>query len=119
MNLANLISTVTTKNPMALTPYEVLKMATINGAKALGLEDRIGTLESGKEADITILDLDRVNTTPVNNPFSAIVFSADTSNVDTVFCQGRCLLSGGKLKTLDEKEIVKNLKTAVNKVINL
>lgn len=119
MNLANLISTVTTKNPMALTPYEILKMATINGAKALGLEDRIGSLEEGKEADITILDLDRVNTTPVNNPFSAIVFSADTSNVDTVFCQGRCLLKNGKLQTLDEKVIVKNLKTAVDKVINL
>lgn len=118
-NLATLISTVTTKDPMRLTPFETLKMATIDGARALGLENKIGTLEKGKEADITILDLDRVNTTPINDPYSAIVYSADTSNVDTVYCQGRELLSKGKLKTIDEKKAIKEIKKECSRLYSL
>ncbi len=118
-NLATLISTVTTKDPMRLTPFETLKMATIDGARALRLDDKIGTLEAGKEADITILNLDRVNTTPVNDPYSAIVYSADTSNVDTVYCQGRELLSKGKLTTIDEKKAIKEIKKECARLYSL
>ena len=90
--------------PAAAHPYDILEMATINGAKALGLDDRIGTIEKGKEADITLINTRDVNMTPMNDPFSAVVFSADRKNVDTVFCRGRKLLEHGKLLTIDKEE---------------
>ncbi len=119
MNLATLISTVTTKNPMDLTPFDAIKMATIDGAKALGLDHKIGTLEKGKEADITILNLNKINTTPINDPYSAIVYSADTSNVDTVYCQGKLLLSNGQLQTIDEKEALKEINRECTRLYSL
>ncbi|MBO8435477.1 MAG: amidohydrolase family protein, partial [Spirochaetes bacterium] len=80
------------------------------GAKALGLDDRIGTLEAGKEADITLINTADVNVAPVNDPFSAVVFSADRKNVDTVFCRGRKLKENGMLLTLDKDEVIHKTK---------
>ena len=104
MNTAALLQTVANMTPAAAHPYDILEMATINGAKALGLDDRIGTIEKGKEADITLINTRDVNMTPMNDPFSAVVFSADRKNVDTVFCRGRKLLEHGKLLTIDKEE---------------
>lgn len=107
MNLASMISTVSNMDPGAVTPYDIISMATAEGAKALGLDDKIGTIEEGKEADILILDMARINTTPMNDPFSAIVFSADKDNVDTLFCKGCKIIEKGKLLTVCEKEVMK------------
>ncbi len=87
--------------------YDILEMATINGAKALGLDDRIGTIEVGKDADITLINTEDVNTAPVNDPFSAVVFSSDRGNIDTVFSKGRKLLERGRLLTIDEEEVIR------------
>lgn len=106
MNLASMISTVSNMDPGAVTPYDIISMATKDGAEAIGLGNKIGTIEEGKEADILILDMSRINTTPTNDPFSAIVFSADTSNVDTLFCKGKKILENGTILTLDEKEVM-------------
>lgn len=108
MNLASMISTVSTMDPGAVTPYDIISMATAEGAAALGLDDKIGTIEVGKEADILIMDMDRINTTPFNDPFSAIVFSADRSNIDTLFCKGVKILENGNICTVDEKEVIEN-----------
>lgn len=110
MNLASMISTVSNMDPGAMTPYDIISMATKEGAEALGLGDRIGTIECSKEADLLILDMERINTTPQNDPFSAIVFSADKSNVDTVFCKGRKILEKGELIGIDEKEVMAKTK---------
>lgn len=104
MNIAALLQTVTNMTPSAAHPYDILEMATINGARALGLDGRIGTIEKGKEADITLISTRDVNMTPMNDPFSAVVFSADRKNVDTVFCRGRKLLEHGQLLTIDKEE---------------
>ena len=110
MNITALLHTVANMTPSAVKPYDILEMATINGARALGLEDRIGTIECGKEADIVLINTDDVNMTPVNDPFSALIFSADRKNVDTVFCQGRKLLEHGNLLTIDKSEAIAKTK---------
>ena len=102
-----MISTVSTLRVDALTPYKVLEMATLNGAKALRADDKIGTIEPGKDADLAILDMDRVNTCPVNDIFSALVFSLNEGNVSSVYVKGRKLMEDGQLLTINEAEVIR------------
>ncbi len=106
MNAASLLQTITNMTPSATKPYEVLEMATINGARALGLDGKIGTLECGKDADIVLINTEDINMSPLNDPFSAIIFSADRKNVDTVFCKGKKLKEHGNLLTIDKSEAI-------------
>lgn len=108
INSALLLHNLVCTNPNSLKPYNILEMATVNGAKALNMDKRIGTVEVGKEADLLILDLNKTNTAPINNVFSAIVFSASTDNVDTLLSQGIPVLENGRLTTIDEKEAILN-----------
>lgn len=90
-----------------LTPFEMLRCATWGGAKALGREAETGTLEPGKDADLVVWDMDAPATTPMNDPYSALVFSAGRSNVRDVFCRGRALMENGKLTTIDEESAMR------------
>lgn len=108
MNSAALLHNLICTNPSSLKPYNIIEMATSHGAKALNMDKRIGTVEVGKEADLLILDLNKTNTAPINNVFSAIVFSASTDNVDTLLSQGIPVLENGRLTTIDEKEAILN-----------
>ncbi|HEX5707523.1 MAG TPA: 5'-deoxyadenosine deaminase, partial [Pyrinomonadaceae bacterium] len=90
----------------ALPARQVLRMATVGGARALGLADEIGTLETGKRADVTIIDLRRPHLTPHPDPVSTIVYAAQTSDVRTVLVDGRVLLRDGELTTLNESEVL-------------
>ena len=108
MRLAAMLATISTMKPASTTPYEILEMATINGAKALGLADIIGTIEKGKEADLVLIDSRCASMTPLNNIFSAIVFSMPEDALDTVYCRGKLLMEHRELKTLDEKKIIRN-----------
>ena len=83
LNIASLLSKGLNLEPVATTAYETLEMATINGAKALGLEDLIGTLEVGKEADIILIDFNKPHLKPKNNVISSLVYSAFGSDVDS------------------------------------
>jgi cytosine/adenosine deaminase-related metal-dependent hydrolase len=83
------------------TAREVLVWATVDGARANGLEDKVGTLTPGKEADVVLLRTDRLNVTPLNDPATAVVAGMDTSNVDTVIVAGRVMKQGGKLLHVD------------------
>lgn len=96
-----------------LPAYEVLKMATINGAKALGLEKEIGSLEEGKCADIIMLDLNTVVTNPINNLCSQIVYNAKGNNVVTTIINGQILMENRKILH-DEKEIFKKCKNIID-----
>lgn len=109
-NIAALLATVSNMSPSAVPPYDILALGTINAARALGLDDKIGTIEVGKEADITLFNIDDVNTTPFNDPYSGIVFSADRANIDYVFSKGEAVLEKGELTKLDEEEIKYNTK---------
>jgi len=105
MHIASLLSSVNTGHLCNLRPFDMLKMATINGAKALGLDNKIGTLEAGKEADILLLDLNKAHLTPLNDPFSALVYAAQASDVDTLFCQGKMVMQNRKVLGMDQQEI--------------
>ncbi len=80
---------------------EVLGYATVEGARANGLEHKVGTLTPGKQADIIMLRTDRLNVTPMNDPVTAVVVGMDTSNVDTVIIGGRVMKRGGRLEHVD------------------
>jgi len=84
-----------------LSVYEMLAMATINGAKALGVADKVGSLEVGKEADIIAI---RLTTLPVYDPMKTLVY-AGTNKVEYVWVAGQCLIYNQKLLTIDERSI--------------
>jgi atrazine chlorohydrolase/5-methylthioadenosine/S-adenosylhomocysteine deaminase/melamine deaminase len=85
----------------AITAGKVLEMATIDGARAVGLEDRIGSLEPGKKADLVLVDLARANMVPCHSVASALVYQADGTEVDTVVVDGRVLLEGRRASWLE------------------
>ena len=90
----------------ALPAAQALRMATLNGAKALGLEQEIGSLQVGKAADITAVDLGQLQTQPVYHPISQLVYAAGREHVTDVWVAGRHLLKQGQLTSLDEDEIL-------------
>ena len=87
--------------PPLLTSRDVVEFATLQGARANGLEAKVGTLTPGKEADLVLLRTDLPNTLPFNSAYGAIVTAMDTSNVDTVMIAGKVLKRGGKLVGVD------------------
>lgn len=89
----------------AFTAKEILSLATIGGAKALGTDNITGSLEVGKKADIVLIETDSVNMFPVHDPYSAIVYSANPSNVDSVWIDGVQTVSGKKLVHHDLRQI--------------
>jgi len=88
----------------AMPPYKVVEMATMGGARAIHREDELGSLEKGKLADIAIVEVKSPNMVPVYNPYSALVYSANASNVDTVIVNGRVIVRGKELLTYDEEK---------------
>ena len=87
------------------TPRDVLRWATVEGARANGLEHKTGSLTPGKQADIVMLRTDRLNVTPLNDPATAVVVGMDTSNVDTVLISGRLMKQGGQLLHVDWESV--------------
>ncbi|MCI8887695.1 MAG: amidohydrolase [Hungatella sp.] len=81
----------------AFPAKDIVAMATIGGARALGLEKTIGSLEPGKEADLVLVETDSVNMFPVYDPYAALVYSAGPSNVSYVYVAGQCLVKDKKL----------------------
>ena len=93
-------------DPLTMPASAVLEMATIRGARAMGMESQVGSIEVGKKADLAFVDLRKPHLTPFRDIVSNIVYSAMGSDVDTVLADGRLLLRHGKALTLDEEEIV-------------
>jgi len=83
------------------TPYELVSMATMGGARALDMEDQIGSLEVGKKADIVIVDVHAANMQPIYDPYAALVFSAYPENVRTTIVNGEIVVQDRVLKTAD------------------
>ncbi len=103
LSLLTLIHKGTGKTPQCVSAKEGFRIATINGAKALGLEKEIGSIEVGKKADLAILDLNTPSLTPRNNLIAGLSYSANGSEVDTVIINGQITMEGRKLLTIDEK----------------
>lgn len=95
------------RSPTALTAEQILSTATWNGARALGLESQVGSIEVGKKADLTIVDFKFPHLQPVNSVLSNLVYSTHGSEVDTVLCEGQILLENKKFKKLKPEPIYK------------
>jgi 5-methylthioadenosine/S-adenosylhomocysteine deaminase len=106
MRLAALLAKVHTGDPQALPAPEALSMATWRGAAALGWGKDLGTIEPGRRADGIMLNLAQVHWFPNHDPLANLVYAGQAADVDTVFVDGRFLLIGGELQTLDEEEIL-------------
>ncbi|MGB4218574.1 MAG: amidohydrolase family protein, partial [Bacillota bacterium] len=101
--LCALLQKVTTGDPTVINANDALQMATIEGAKALRIADKVGSLEPRKQADIVIFGTDSPNMTPEFNPTSNLVYSANAGNIEYVFVAGRLLLDQGKIISFDEQ----------------
>jgi len=106
MKFAACLHKVNKLNPAIISAKQVLEMATLGGARALGLEHEIGSLENGKKADITIVDMQRPHIAPVHDPVASLVYCANCGDVDTVIIDGRVVMEGGEVKTVNELEIL-------------
>jgi len=106
MKLAGIVHKAVSFDPTAVPAEEVLEMATINGARALGLEELVGSLEVGKKADFVAINMKRVGLQPWFSPVSAVVYAATGSDVDLVVVDGKVLVEEGKLMTMGEEEII-------------
>jgi len=101
MNTAALVNKGITEDPTAVSAYAALKMATINGARALGLDDAIGSLRAGKKADIILVDMEAPHFYPRNSVAAALVYAAQGSDVKTVICDGEVLMEDRRMTRLD------------------
>jgi len=106
MKVAALLQKHVYRNPEALSAFQVLRMATLNGAKALGLDGLIGSLEVGKRADIVLVDLSKPHIKPLHDIYAALVYSARGSDVDTVMVDGKIVVENRVVKTLDEEKVM-------------
>ncbi len=102
---AALLAKAVSGNASALPAADALQMATLNGARALGLDADIGSLEAGKSADIVAIDLTALEARPVYHPLSQIVYAAGRHQVSDVWVAGRHLLRERRLTTLDETQL--------------
>jgi 5-methylthioadenosine/S-adenosylhomocysteine deaminase len=94
-------------DPRALPAKQVLEMATIGGARALHLEKQIGSLETGKKADLIVVDMGGPHATPMYNVYSQIVYALKGSDVRTVVINGKIVMEDRRMLTLDEHEILR------------
>lgn len=109
MQTAALLAKAVAGDAAALPALQALRMATSNGAKALGLERDIGTLEPGKYADIIAVSLDTLNAIPSYNPLSQLVYSSQAKQVSHVWVAGKLLVDSGQLTTIDIEALRANV----------
>jgi 5-methylthioadenosine/S-adenosylhomocysteine deaminase len=103
--------------PEVLPAKRVLRMATIDGARALGLDVDVGSLEPGKKADLAVVRLGRLHTTPATDVVSALVYSSEVEDVDTVIIDGRIVMRDRKLLTIDEPATIAAANSEARKLI--
>lgn len=105
INLAAMLHKVKDYDPVAVPAFQALQMGTELGGQAVGIKN-IGRLAKGYKADISLFDMNSAAWCPRNNPVSLLVYSANSSSVDTVLCDGRILMEKHELKTIDEERIL-------------
>jgi 5-methylthioadenosine/S-adenosylhomocysteine deaminase len=93
-------------DPQALGAKQAVEMATIGGARALHMENEIGSLEAGKKADLIVISLNEANAVPLYDVYSQIVYALKASDVQDTIIGGRIVMQNGKVLTLDEPAIL-------------
>ncbi|MCB7317872.1 amidohydrolase family protein [Lacrimispora sp. 210928-DFI.3.58] len=105
MKNAALLQKCATRDPLSITAEKVVEMATIDGARALGLEKEIGSLEPGKKADLVVFDpYECVKAVPLHNPCSTLVYSSSLKNIVHVMVDGRFIMEDGRILTVEDEK---------------
>ena len=118
MKLAAVIQKARLLDPLTMPAATVLEMATLNGARAMGMEREVGSVAVGKRADLALINLKSPHLVPFRDMISSLVYAAMGSDVDTVLVDGKVLVSGGKALTLDEAKIVNDAQRLQDELIS-
>ncbi len=97
-------------DPTVMSARTVLRMATCNGAKVLGLDRLVGSIEMGKKADICIIDMNKPHLTPMYDEYSHLVYTVGGADVDTVLINGKVVMKDRRLLTIDEEEVMRHVR---------
>ena len=103
-------------DPTAMSARTVIRMATCDGAKVLGLDTLVGTLEPGKKADICIIDMNKPHLTPLYNEYSHLVYTVGGADVETVLIDGKLVMKNRRLLTIDEEEAMRRVRAIALRV---
>jgi len=112
------IHKVTSLNPTIMSAETVLKMSTIGGARALGMDKLIGSVEIGKKADIILMDMNQPHLTPLYNCCSQLVYAARGADVKTSIINGRIVMKDRKLLTIDPQTAMGNVRKIAADILN-
>ena len=116
MDLTAKLHKVNSLDPTVMDARTVLRMATISGARALGLEKMIGTLTAGKKADLIMIDLNKPHLTPLYHEYSHLVYAVTGADVDTVMINGRLVMKNRRLLTIDEQEVMAQVRQIAGRI---
>lgn len=105
LRTASLLQKVATKDPCVLPAYQVLQMATVNGARAIGMEGKLGVIANGAIADVIIIDINKPHMFPHTNLISELVYSCKASDVDIVIINGKIVVEDGKCVSMNASTI--------------
>ncbi|NLY09961.1 MAG: amidohydrolase [Tissierellia bacterium] len=117
VHLASILNKAVDKDPTSVRAYEALKMATVNGAKAMNQIDDLGTLEVGKKADIILIDIDVLHMRPHHRLISSLAYCAQGSDVNTVIIDGEIVLRNHQFVNVDEREVIDNVEKRTRKLL--
>ncbi|QQY80022.1 5-methylthioadenosine/S-adenosylhomocysteine deaminase [Keratinibaculum paraultunense] len=118
IHLAAIVNKAVNNDATSVPAIEALKMATINGAKALLWDSEIGSIEVGKKADLILIDMDKPHIYPIHNTISALAYSVQGSDVDTVIVDGKIIMENREIKTLDVEKIMFNAERIAKDLIS-
>ncbi len=104
-----LLHKVSSLDPTIITAHQVAEFGTTGGARSLGMEKEIGSLEVGKKADLIVLNQRKANSLPSHDPVSTLVYSATQENIETVIIDGKIVMKERKITTVDEEEILRKI----------
>ncbi len=117
LHLGALVNKGIEEDPTVLPAYKMLEMATIAGARALGIDHLVGTLEVGKKADLILIDMNKSHLAPHHDLIAMLVYATAGSDVSHVFCNGKLIFENDKILTFDESEIIQKIKDHAKKLV--
>ncbi|MDF2675271.1 MAG: amidohydrolase [Clostridiales bacterium] len=117
INLAAIVNKGVNKEPTCIPAMTALEMATKNGAKALGLDKEIGSLEVGKKADLIIIDLNKPHFYPIHDVVAAMVYSAQAADVETVIINGKIIMENYKIQNIDLEKVYENVEKSIARLL--
>ena len=118
MRTASLLQKVSTLNPCVLPAYQILQMATVNGAKAIGKEGELGILAENALADVILVDFEKPHLYPHTNIISELVYSCHASDVNTVIVNGNIVVENRSCTTMDETKVCTDAQNTIDRLLN-